>query len=132
MARSNQVMNVRPDLEKHFGFSQVVRTGSLIFISGTAAIDEAGSLKGGASMREQVQTVYEELRSVLVGLGVRAENVVKETIFTTDLDALVAAADARAPFFADCAGPASSWIEVRRLFRPELLLEVELIVEAQR
>jgi enamine deaminase RidA (YjgF/YER057c/UK114 family) len=132
MARSNQIMNVRPQLERHFGFSQAVRSDPYIFISGTAAIDEQGAVKGGLSMAEQIDTVFTELWELLAQLGVKPEAVVKETIFTTDIDALAAAAAVRAKYFAGCSPPASSWIEVRRLFRPELLLEVELTVEAPR
>ena len=58
MARSNQVMSTRPELEQAFGFSQIARSGNLIFVSGSVAMDEHGNLKGGASMREQVHTVY--------------------------------------------------------------------------
>jgi enamine deaminase RidA (YjgF/YER057c/UK114 family) len=132
MARSNQIMNARPQLERHFGFSQVVRSDPYIFISGTAAIDQQGKLKGGASMAEQIDTVFTELTQLLAQLGVKAEAVVKETIYTTDIDALAAAAHVRAKYFAECSPPAASWIEVRRLYLPELLLEVEWTVEAPR
>lgn len=130
MARSNQVMSVRPQLEQAFGFSQIARTGKLIFISGTVAMDDQGNLKGGPSMSDQVLTVYDELGMVLTRLGVKPENVVKETIYTVDIDGLVAAKDVRKRFYADCAPPAACWVEVRKLFKPEFLLEVELTVEA--
>ncbi|MEP7243486.1 MAG: RidA family protein [Gammaproteobacteria bacterium] len=129
MARLDQVINIRPALEKHFGFSQIVDSGSYVFFSGSAAMDENGALKGGASMAEQVRTVYTELCELLARVGAAPEHVVKETVYTVDMDALVAAADVRAAFFSQCAPPASSWIEVRRLYRPEFLIEVELIVE---
>lgn len=132
MALSTQIMNVRPALEKHFAFSQVARSGSFIFIAGTAALTETGTLKGGASMPEQIHTIYTELWGLLAALGVKPENVVKETIYTTDLDALAASAAVRAAFYADCAPPAATWVEVRKLFLPELLLEVELTVETPR
>lgn len=130
MARSDQVMSTRPALEQAFGFSQIARTGSLIFISGSVAMDEHGNLKGGPSMQEQVQTVYTDLCAILAQLGARAENVIKETVYTVDIDELVKARDVRARFFADCAPPASCWVEVRKLFKPEFLLEVEWTVEA--
>jgi enamine deaminase RidA (YjgF/YER057c/UK114 family) len=132
MARSDQVMNVRPALERHFAFSQVVRSGSYIFVSGTASMDDEGHLKGGPTMADQVNTIFTELSELLARLGTGLEAVVKETIYTVDIDGLVAVAPERARFFRDCAPPASSWIEVRRLFKPEFLLEVELIVEAPR
>jgi 2-iminobutanoate/2-iminopropanoate deaminase len=130
MARSNQVMSTRPELERAFGFSQIARSGNLIFVSGSVAMDEHGNLKGGPSMREQVHTVYSDLAVILARLGAKFENVVKETVYTVDIDALVDARDARGRFFEDCAPPASCWVEVRKLFKPEFLLEVELTVEA--
>lgn len=130
MARSNQVMSVRPALEQAFSFSQIVRSGQFVFISGSVAMDAQGNLKGGPTMRDQVGTVFADLAEILRSVGVRPENVVKETIYTVDIDALVEARDVRAQFYADCAPPASCWVEVRKLFKPEFLLEVELTVEA--
>src|SRR5690554_1677131 len=103
MANSNQIMRFRHELEEQIGFSQVVKTKSLIFLSGAAAMDETGALKGGASMAEQVHTVFTDLREQLSRLGATPENVVKETIFTVDVDALVAAAPIRAAFYANYA-----------------------------
>lgn len=58
--------------------------------------------------------------------GVGLESVIKETIFTTDMEALKAAAAVRTRAYVEPA-PASTWIEVKRLILPELLVEVELV-----
>jgi enamine deaminase RidA (YjgF/YER057c/UK114 family) len=43
------------------------------------------------------------------------------------MDAMAAEADIRAEYFADCAPPASTWVQIERLVTPDLLLEVELV-----
>ncbi len=70
--------------------------------------------------------MHERIRRTLEKFGAGFDDIVKETIFTTDIEALKAARDARRAFYGEHT-PASSWIGVERLFVPELKIEIEVI-----
>jgi 2-iminobutanoate/2-iminopropanoate deaminase len=125
MAKQNQVFNIRA-AEKAFAYSQAVRAGNLLFISGTVSWDADATPVAVGDMRAQLQNVYEELKRTLEAHGASFADVAKETVYTRDMDALIAAAPTRAAYFKDCAPPASTWVQVSRLVHADLLLEVEM------
>lgn len=125
MARREQVFNIR-QAEHDFAYSQAVRAGNLLFISGTVSWNDKAEPVAVGDMAVQLRNVYDELRKTLAAHGASFEDVVKETVYTRDMDALVAAAPIRAAYFAGCAPPASTWTQITRLVHPDLLLEVEM------
>lgn len=129
MARSSQVRHYRHELEKAVGFSQAVVSGRYLFLSGTVSMSVAGECIGPGDMNKQVETIYADIGRILVDHGIGYENVVRETIYTTDIKALVAAAPVRLKFFERVAAPAATWIQVAALYAPEYLLEVEITAE---
>lgn len=106
--------------EADIGFSGVVRDGDTLHVSGIAC--------GGTDMPLAVQTCYRQLNDILQKFGVDSSHVVKETIYTTDMDALIKAIPTRKTFFADAKYPAATWVQVSRLFDRAHLLEVEWTV----
>ena len=127
MARADQVFHSREAIERQLGFSQTVRIGQTIYFSGVVSIDAHANVLDPDDMAAQIRNVYGELKDLLLLHGITVENVVKETIYTTNVDALVANAAVRLEQFAGAVPPAATWVEVRRLFRPELKLEVDWI-----
>lgn len=115
--------------EADFGYSQAVKAGSLLFISGVVSWDKDGAPVNPGNFAAQLTNVYEELNETLVANGADFSRVVKETIFTRDMPALVSAAPLRIAYYGDMPPPASTWIKVERLVHSDLLLEVEMIVE---
>lgn len=109
------------------GYSQAVRAGNLLFVSGQVAVDEGGRVVGGAGdIRAHVDQVYRNLHAALEAGGSRLDLVTKLTIFTTSLDYLPAIREARRQTFgAVGAYPASTLVQVSGLARPEYLVEVE-------
>lgn len=114
------------ELEKAIPYSAARREGDLLFLAGVVSWDAQGEPIASGNMEQQLRIVYDEIRLILKRYGVGLDSVVKETIFTTDIEALKSAAAVRAEAYA-VAAPTSTWVEVRRLIRPELLVEVELI-----
>ena len=56
--------------------------------------------------------------------------MVKETIYTTDMDALLKAADLRFEYYGEGAPPPTvSWVQVQRLLDPGFLVEIEVVAE---
>lgn len=104
------------------GYCQAVRSGNRLYISGTV---------GQGEMPTAVQSVYERLNQTLEANGLTFRNVVKENVYTTDLDAFKGSKDIRKRFYGDSL-PAATWIQVQRLFLPSFVVEVELIAEYPR
>lgn len=114
---------------KAFGFSQATElTGGerLLLCSGQTAIGPDGAPPTSTDMGEQIRASLANLATVLDAAGMTLADVVKLTIFTTDVDALLAdyegAVEVLAPNL-----PAMTLIGVARLAYPELLVEIEAV-----
>jgi len=131
MARIDRVRHYRPDLEKAVGFSQAVRSGGWLMLAGLCSCDQQARCIGKDDMALQLRTIYQEIETILRDHGIGFADVVRETIYTTDLNALVAAGAERARFYleAEAAFPAATWLQVSGLFGPDFLLEVEITAE---
>ncbi|WP_269791440.1 RidA family protein [Stenotrophomonas sp. Iso1] len=106
--------------EADIGFSGVVRDGDTLHVSGIAC--------AGADMQVAVLACYRQLNDILQRFDVDSSHVVKETVYTTDMDALIKVIPVRKTFFADAKYPAATWVQVSRLFDRAHLLEVEWTV----
>jgi enamine deaminase RidA (YjgF/YER057c/UK114 family) len=106
-------------VETEIGYCQAVRSGNRLYISGTV---------GQGEMPAAVQSVYERLKQTLEANGLTFRDVVKENVYTTDLDAFKASKEIRKTFYGDSL-PAATWVQVQRLFLPSFVLEVELTAE---
>lgn len=124
---NKQIHHARPALEQAFAFAQAVRVGNMLYISGALSWDENGEPVAVGDMEGQVRNVYADLEKVLKAHGATFSNVVKETVYTVDMDALVAAAHIRAEFLKGHSPFAATWVQVARLVKPEFLIEVEMI-----
>jgi enamine deaminase RidA (YjgF/YER057c/UK114 family) len=112
---------------KAFGFSQAVNlsgTSQVLFCSGQTATGDDGAPPTTADMAEQVQKALDNLTTVLDGAGMTMADVVKLTIYTTDVDELLAAYDTASKFLGTNL-PAMTLIGVSRLAFPELKVEIE-------
>lgn len=105
--------------EVEIGYCQAVRFANQLYISGTA---------GQGEMSAAVQSVYERLKQTLAAHGLTFRDVVKENVYTTDLDAFERSKDIRKAFYGDSL-PAATWVQVQRLYVPSLVVEVELVAE---
>jgi enamine deaminase RidA (YjgF/YER057c/UK114 family) len=70
--------------------------------------------------------VYQALEKSLKAFGATFQNVVKENLYTTDLEAMKKYNDARKVFYKRDF-PAATWVQITRLFMHDARLEVELI-----
>ena len=122
-AHANEVPLERHQLgswETDIGYTGVVRDGDTLHISGVPC--------RGADMQVAVRDCYGKLTKILQQFDADSSQVVKETVFTTDMDALIKAIPDRKTFFADGKYPAASWVQISRLFDAEAKLEVEWTV----
>lgn len=99
------------------GYVQVVKVDNVLYISGAVARDVTA---------EGITRVYQSLERSLKSFGASFQNVVKENLYTTDMDAMKKYNDARKAFYKGDF-PAATWMGVSRLFMADAKLEVELI-----
>ncbi len=115
-----------PDVAPGFGYSHVVAaTGRLIAISGQVALDESGRLVGPGDPEAQARQVFENLRRCLAAADATFADVVKLTIYVTDLATMAAVRAVRDEYVDTARPPASSAVQVAGLVLPELLLEID-------
>jgi len=129
-ARAPQVKRTNPpELSKPTGYTHVVEvTGPnrTIYISGQIAFDKDGKVVGAGDMKAQAEQVFKNLQAALAAAGAKFSDVVKMNSYITDMSKVQAVRDVRAKYFADTT-PASTFVQVAGLVRPELLLEIEVI-----
>ena len=99
------------------GYVQVVKVDNVLYISGAVAREVTP---------EGITNVYKALEKSLKNFGATFQNVVKENLYTTDMEAMKKYNDARKAFYKGDF-PAATWMQVARLFMHDARLEVELI-----
>ena len=99
------------------GYVQVVKVDNVLYISGAVARDVTP---------EGITRVYQALERSLKSFGASFQNVVKENLYTTDMEAMKTHNAARKAFYKGDF-PAATWMGVSRLFMADAKLEVELI-----
>lgn len=107
-------------------FSQGVRVGNTIYVSGMVAHDKDGNVVGKGDMTVQARQVIENMRIMLETAGATLDHVVKVTMFVTDMSLAPLARAVRMEYFTKNP-PASTGIQVAALIEPDLLIEMEAI-----
>ena len=121
-----------PELGTPPGYSQIVEVtaGRIIFISGQTALDGDGNLVGKNDFAEQAAQVFRNLAIALRSRGCDAADLVKLTVFLTDINNLGSYREARNRFFASVtppAAPAVTLVEVSKLYGADFMIEIEAI-----
>lgn len=109
------------------GFSQAWKVDgaqSLLFISGQAPVSAEGQLVGEGDFEAQVERTLENLRTVVTEAGGSMADIVKLTIYMTDISRLREFPQIKARFI-DGPQPASTAVEVSALALPGMEIEIE-------
>lgn len=101
------------------GYAQVIKMGNTIYISGVPTSDL--SPKGIAEL-------YKTLGKCLDAFGATPKDVVKETLYTTDIEAMKKYNDPRKEFYKGDF-PAATWVQISRLYEAKAKLEVDLVAQ---
>lgn len=117
--------NLRPETEKTFGYSHAVRIGNDLKISGAVSMDDAGNPTAKGDMAQQIKNCYADLDKVLKHYGYTFDNVVAENVYTTNMEEFLEHSAYRNTIYKK-AFPTGSWLEVKGLALPGLLVEIEL------
>ena len=118
-------IKTQPDPYQPYLLSQAIKVGPFVFVSGQPGYDDdLNVVQGGFSA--QGEQAFRNLNRALIAAGSSLENVVKVTIFVTDMEQLSHVVDLRRKYFS-APYPADSIVEVKALYTPEAMFEIEAI-----
>jgi enamine deaminase RidA (YjgF/YER057c/UK114 family) len=123
---------VRPDgLPPTTGYSHVAEfSGGLIAVSGQVALDGDGNVVGRDDVEAQARQAFRNLETALAAAGAAIGNVVKFTIFLTDIGDVATVRAVRNEFIDADSPPASTLVAVTALVDPALKIEIEALAVA--
>ncbi len=107
-------------------FTDAVAAGGLLFVSGIVPVDDAGRLVGDDDVVAQARQVFANMEAVLASAGCSFADVVKVTVFLTDVNDRPSVNPVRQEVFGETR-PASTLVEVSALVIPGARIEVEAI-----
>jgi reactive intermediate/imine deaminase len=109
-------------------YSHAVASASELYVSGQVAIDADGHVVGRGDCAAQARQAYRNLAAVLGAVGCDWRNVLKMTVYLTDMEDLPEASAVRRELMDADSYPASTVVEVSRLADPEWMIEIEAVV----
>ena len=114
-----------------FSMAVIQGDGQVVHLKGQVSLDSNGEVVGPNDMRIQVRKVFENIRDVLSSMGGQMSDVVSLVHYATDIEQFMQTGDIRKEFFAT-PYPVTTTIEVRRLYRPDLMIEITAVAEIPR
>jgi enamine deaminase RidA (YjgF/YER057c/UK114 family) len=109
--------------EGAYGFSRVVRAGSIVLVAGTTSIDAHGVVLGDTPY-EQAQEILRKIVAELARVGARPSDVVRTRAYVTDISRADDVGRAHGEVFGDVR-PVMTMVEVPALIDPRMLVEIE-------
>lgn len=114
-------------LHRPFGYAHAIQIEKTLYISGQVPLDMELKSIGEGDIAAQTEQVYANMEKVVKSAGGSMRNIVMLNIYCTDLDAYDKhTRSVRKKYFGDYY-PATTAVEVRRLYRPEYMIEIEAI-----
>jgi isochorismate pyruvate lyase len=110
--------------EEQVGYCRALRAGNLIFVTGTAAVDDSGNVVAPGDGYRQARRCFEIIERALKQLGADRRNIVRTRMFVTDIRRWAEFGRAHREFVGEDR-PCTSMIEVVRLIHPDMLIEIE-------
>ncbi len=104
-------------------YTHAVVQGKTLYTSGFTAF---GTKAQESSIAEQAKEIFDQLEVIANAQGTSMEDLIKVTVFVTDLSDMIALRDTLVEIYGDFT-PASSLIKIESLFAPELKIEIEAI-----
>ena len=116
--------------EKSFGYSQAVKVGDIIYLSGQVSHDDDGNIVGLGQMETQMRQAYANVMKLLAKYDATMENIVDEVMFVTDMEAAFdAAVKCRPEVFSGVPVVASTIVQIGRLAFSELMIEIKCVAK---
>jgi len=125
--RSNPAVRyMAEEVFKTYAFTQTIKAGNTLYLSGIAPLK--GDLKnlelvGEGNMRAQIEWILAVLKRCLAAEGATFRNWVAQTVYVTSVAEFVKAAEVFNQFFVEHT-PTSTLVEVKGLFHPQQMIEI--------
>ena len=116
MLIKKEKFNIDKQGEDNIGYTQALKVGNTIYVSGSV---------GWGNMKDALKLAYDEIDKTLKHYNASFKNVVKENLYSTALDSVIANKEIRVQYYGTDY-PAATWVEVKRLYNPGLVVEVEV------
>jgi 2-iminobutanoate/2-iminopropanoate deaminase len=107
------------------GWSHAIKADGTIYLSGMVGFDEQRNIVTGGFEAQTVKA-FENIKLTLEAAGASMKDVVKMTVYVTDMGNIIKFREIRARYFSPPM-PSSTGVEVSRLILPELLVEIEAV-----
>jgi len=121
-------ITTQPDPYAPYLLSQAIKSDPFVFVSGQAGYDDNGKIVEGG-FPAQGEQAFQNLNRALTAAGSSLDKVVKVTIFVTDMGQFSHVVDLRRKYFS-APYPADSIVEIKALYTPEAMIEIEAIALA--
>jgi reactive intermediate/imine deaminase len=108
-------------------YTHAVQFGDIVFVSGIVARGEKGELVGGDDPAAQTRQIFRNMERVLKAIGATFADVLKVTVFLTDVNDREKINPIRREYFG-AARPASTLVQISRLALPGARVEIEFVV----
>lgn len=127
--------------EAEYGYSQAVKVGDTIYVSGqlshddqgnfvgAAPLDDQGRIRDHSNMEIQMRQTYANAKKLLGQYGASLDNVIEEVLYVTDMDAAFAVAGSvrKEAYASERPDVASTILVTPRLAFPQQLIEIKFI-----
>ena len=120
-----EYFNLRPELEKMYGYTHAVRIGNELKISGAVSMDDNGVIVAPGDMEQQMKNCYSDLEKILKHYGYTFNDVVAENIYTTDMAEFEKVLGYRNSIYTK-QFPTGTWLEVKGLAVEGQLIEIDM------
>ncbi len=120
-----EYFNLRPKLEKEYGYTHAVKIGDDLKISGAVSMNDSGMIVAPGNMEQQMKNCYSDLEKILQHYGYTYDDVVAENIYTTNMAAFIKASAYRNTIYKK-QFPTGTWLEVKGLAVEGQLIEIDM------
>ncbi len=124
-----EYFNLRPALEKEYGYTHAVKIGHELIISGAVSMTDSGVIIGAGNMELQMKNCYNDLKKILDHYGYTFDDVYKENVYTTDMQEFIRVSGFRNSIYTK-QFPTGTWLEVKGLALKNQMIEIDM--EAQK
>ncbi len=125
MAATPEYFLLRPEVEKAYGYTHAIKIGGDIKISGAVSMDDEGNPTAIGDLEQQMKNAYSDLDKVLKHYGYTFDDVIVENVFTTDMAKFLEVSGYRSSIYMK-RFPTGTWLEIKGLALPGLMIEIEL------
>ena len=123
--KTPEYFNLRPKVEKEYGYTHAVRIGDHLKISGAVSMDDEGKLVAEGNLEQQMKNCYSDLEKILKHYGYTFDDVTAENIYTTNMAEFIKVSGYRNSIYKK-QFPTGTWLEVKGLALPNQLIEIDM------